>query len=903
MEWRRGASSLLSRAALSVSLLCILSAFEAKAQERGFRLHRYEGSTTGSWLFLVDRPWYSSMRFGAAGVTIDYSHRPLQPKVATGRGSTVPIVDHAIVGHADLALALFDRFLLSASLPLTMLEVGSTELVSQVGPLGTMSLGDPRFGLMVRILGQPDRDRISLHVGADVWVPIGAADTHQGDTGIRLRPRVILAGTFGAVGRWTVEGAFLWRPYSSYGPPALGLTAASEARLGVAVGAALLSERLYVGPEAQFSTQVQGANALAVNGMSLELLAGAQYLLGEQVMIGVAGGTAFLGAAGTPDARAMVRLTWAPRRDSDRDGISNMDDACPEVSGKTQPAREHNGCPDPIDDDADDDGVSDAADHCPFEPETLNGVRDLDGCPELEMAQGSPIARILTAATPKTIDAGVTVKPRPSAPIDAGTAVALPVEELDAGAPLVAVPFGSADSDGDGVVDEADRCPVTADDPDGFEDEDGCPELDNDGDGVLDSVDQCPTEAETINGVNDQDGCPDVAPDGDQDGVADAIDRCPFEPETIDNVRDDDGCPEHPIDAQPALSKILVPPTPPPLPGGALIAVEAERAPPPPADSDGDGIDDEADRCPISAEDRDDFEDEDGCPEPDNDDDGIADANDKCREVAETINGSQDEDGCPDEHPDVDGDGVNYEDDRCPLEVGRRSADGCPHWPAPALALPGFAAVFTAPKVEAGAEASAAAVKPDFDRDGSPDDEDRCPVSAEDMDEFEDDDGCPEPDNDRDGVPDGKDKCPFEAETINGNKDDDGCPDLGVGAVSIKAGEVVLNGVIRFKPGSATFERASVLLLNQVASTLKAASTISVEIQGHTDDTGSAAINIRLSKRRADAIRAHLIKSGVAAARLLANGYGPQRPRASNKTVAGREQNRRVEFLILGEEK
>ena len=80
------------------------------------------------------------------------------------------------------------------------------------------------------------------------------------------------------------------------------------------------------------------------------------------------------------------------------------------------------------------------------------------------------------------------------------------------------------------------------------------------------------------------------------------------------------------------------------------------RAEPPPAplDTDGDGIPDSTDRCPRVAEDRDGFQDEDGCPDPDNDGDGIPDAPnpiDRCPDRPETRNGFEDEDGCPDEAP------------------------------------------------------------------------------------------------------------------------------------------------------------------------------------------------------------------------------------------------------------
>jgi hypothetical protein len=65
-------------------------------------------------------------------------------------------------------------------------------------------------------------------------------------------------------------------------------------------------------------------------------------------------------------------------------------------------------------------------------------------------------------------------------------------------------------------------------------------------------------------------------------------------------------------------------------------------------DSDRDGILDDADKCPDDPEDRDGFEDADGCPDPDNDADGVVDRNDKCPNIPETVNGFQDDDGCPD---------------------------------------------------------------------------------------------------------------------------------------------------------------------------------------------------------------------------------------------------------------
>ena len=198
------------------------------------------------------------------------------------------------------------------------------------------------------------------------------------------------------------------------------------------------------------------------------------------------------------------------------------------------------------------------------------------------------------------------------------------------------------DRDGDHVPDDVDDCPPLAEDYDGFEDEDGCPDPDNDGDLVLDQDDRCPTETAEEGRDDDEDGCTDPVLDADQDGVEDAVDACPHAAEDSDDFEDDDGCPD--------------------------------------LDHDDDGVLGARDRCPTQAEDRDGFEDGDGCADPDNDGDGVGDAADRCPDVAEDRDGHDDADGCPD--PDDDADGVPDASDACLTEAeninGVTDEDGCP---------------------------------------------------------------------------------------------------------------------------------------------------------------------------------------------------------------------------------
>jgi outer membrane protein OmpA-like peptidoglycan-associated protein/opacity protein-like surface antigen len=177
----------------------------------------------------------------------------------------------------------------------------------------------------------------------------------------------------------------------------------------------------------------------------------------------------------------------------------------------------------------------------------------------------------------------------------------------------------------------------------------------------------------------------------------------------------------------------------------------------------------------------------------------------------------------------------------------------------------------------------------DRDGDGIPDNLDKCPDEPEDKDGFQDADGCPDPDNDNDGIPDTMDKCPNDPETKNGFQDADGCPD-----------EVIreLAG-IGFELDSAKIDAASAPILEAAFKILSEYPQLSVEISGHTSSEGLAARNLDLSLRRAEAVKAWLIKRGIAEPRLLTVGHGSDKPIADNATEDGRRKNRRIEFRIL----
>ncbi|MEJ2050406.1 MAG: OmpA family protein [Calditrichota bacterium] len=261
-------------------------------------------------------------------------------------------------------------------------------------------------------------------------------------------------------------------------------------------------------------------------------------------------------------------------------------------------------------------------------------------------------------------------------------------------------------------------------------------------------------------------------------------------------------------------------------------------------DRDHDGIIDKDDHCPDDPEDKDGFQDQDGCPDLDNDQDGIVDAKDKCPDVAEDQDGFQDQDGCPDL---------------------------------------------------------------DNDQDGIPDVKDQCPNLAEDRDGYQDSDGCPDLDNDSDGIPDSVDQCPDQPETVNGYQDQDGCPDEKPSPPKpepesqlkiIREKPMILEGV-NFEFNSSNLTRNSKRILDLVLGTLRAHPAMEVQIRGYTDSVGDPTYNPRLSQLRAEAVRQYLISQGIAGSRLKAVGFGEEYPIASNATKEGRSKNRRIEIIRI----
>jgi outer membrane protein OmpA-like peptidoglycan-associated protein len=323
---------------------------------------------------------------------------------------------------------------------------------------------------------------------------------------------------------------------------------------------------------------------------------------------------------------------------------------------------------------------------------------------------------------------------------------------------------------------------------------------DTDKDGVPDLEDRCPELA----GRPELGGCPDA----DADGIFDPDDACPRDA----GPKETQGCP---------VAK----------------------------DTDQDGTPDDIDRCPLDPEDRDGFQDEDGCPDADNDGDGMVDKADACPNEPGAIESR----GCP--VLDRDGDGVGDDKDACPAVAGLKVLGGCP----------------------------------DTDQDGLPDNEDKCPDRAG----AKENGGCPDADTDGDTIVDRVDKCPAQF-----GPPPEGCPKRYT-LVEVKREKIDIKQQVHFATAKHRVLPDSYKLLNQVVQVLNDFPKMRISIEGHTDSVGGEAMNMRLSERRAEAVLDYLVSKGISPDRLDAVGYGPTKPIASNKTAIGRAKNRRTEFRIV----
>jgi len=374
--------------------------------------------------------------------------------------------------HPQVAIALLDRFNASLSVPIALLEAGTTSGAA-FGAYGSPAVGDPRLGLRVRLFGHAERDAISVHAGGQVYLGflgIAPSAANVSDGTVRGRAYVTVAGRAGSF-VWSLLGGYHGRPTLDTAAQAV---VSNEIYATAAVALVTARDRLTIGPEFWVASSLQRFGGTRQTGA--EALLGANYQLTELFSVGAGLGMGLNQQLGTPQVRALLRLAYAPvtRReaasgepsnqapsDFDHDGVLDADDACVREPAGAHPDPARRGCPLR---DTDGDAVFDPEDVCVSEPGGERPDAARRGCP-----------------TP--------------------------------------------DSDRDTVLDPDDVC---VSEPRGEHPDParaGCPAGDRDGDTVFDPDDQCVDVSAGLNPDEARRGCP--LPDRDHDAVVDARDRCP----------------------------------------------------------------------------------------------------------------------------------------------------------------------------------------------------------------------------------------------------------------------------------------------------------------------------------------------------------------------------------------
>jgi outer membrane protein OmpA-like peptidoglycan-associated protein len=459
----------------------LLAAAPVSAQTSGLALNRFDPAPAGDRMFGVPSPYAAGDLTLHAMLLLDYAHNPLVIQTIPGNNQVGSVVKDQLFLNLDIGLSLWSRLYVDLDLPVALYQNGdSPTAINQVftSPAGAQ-LGDLRVGARVRLWGEYD-DPFQIAVGGYLWLPTGAKDSFVSTGSVRGLPQVIAGGRIVDRFVWSAAVGPQIQGEVTYG----GVGQGTMFKWGAGVGVLLLENRhLQLGPELSGNVTPRDVSKQSTN---LELLLGARYRVIDDLELALGAGPGLTSGIGTPQWRGVFSVAYTPeqKKDRDRDGIPDAEDACPDVPGIHSDDPHKNGCPAVADRDGD--GIADADDACP----DVKGVPDPD-----PKKNGCPVAVVV-----------------------------------------------DGDRDGDGIPDSKDACPdvkgVRSDDPK----LNGCPPAaDRDGDGIADAVDACPD----VKGVPSDDpkknGCP---PDRDGDGIPDAVDACPDVKGAPSRDPKKNGCPQ-----------------------------------------------------------------------------------------------------------------------------------------------------------------------------------------------------------------------------------------------------------------------------------------------------------------------------------------------------------------------
>lgn len=509
-----GVSAILPLAAATPALA-------QEAQSGEFSVQRFEAAPGPNNILSTERVRMVEQFGWSAGLLFNYSREPFVV-VSCIAEDDCDEPNASEVEDVPVVQDMFQFDLMGSFNPIEWMQIGLKVPLAYVsgagldtetgGPsrdgLATFGLGDVMVEGKFRFFGD-STSLVALGGAVDVAAPLGHLTAENSYIG---NDAPVTVGWRG-IADFQIEKFFVTANLRGVyrGENTLGTTTVGPVEFRYAVGAGYeITPIIKVMAEGYGSTQfssTKGTNSLETDAAVVisPLDTGLSFTAG--------GGVGVLEGVGVPVARAIGGITFTMESgDSDGDGVPDNRDRCPTKMEDLDGYEDDDGCPD---DDNDKDGIPDAKDKCRDQAEKINGWQDDDGCPdEIVDSDGDGIA-----------------DPKDKCPNQAGRVL---TEEF----------YGCADTDNDGIPDPKDSCANEAEDTDGFNDTDGCPDPDNDGDGVLDANDECAEELEVMNGFKDDDGCSDTVPDTDKDGIPDSADKCPTRAETFNGIDDEDGCPE-----------------------------------------------------------------------------------------------------------------------------------------------------------------------------------------------------------------------------------------------------------------------------------------------------------------------------------------------------------------------
>lgn len=429
-----------------------LCSSSALADDEGFAINRFEPAERGSDWFTQDSLNIAGHPRFAAGMTLDWAHKPLVLYDEDGE-EVSSILKNQVFAHLGGSVALYERFRIGLSLPVGLYsggdagELGGTTFDAADGA----TIGDLRLGADALLWGKY-RSPFAVGAGLSLWLPTGSQDRFSGDGKVRLSPHAMVAGDidiFAYAARLAVD----YRAQNqSFGGSEIG----SDLSLGASAGVRLVDKKLLVGPELTLTTSLaSGESFFGRTTTPFELLFGAHYDLFRDFRVGAAFGPGLSRGLGTPEYRGLLSIDWvqheeeAPRAPEDRDGdgIVDAEDSCPDEYGvKTNDPKTHGCAPPPPDRDGD--GVIDKEDACPDVAGVETDDKKTNGCP------------------PDTDKDGV-LDITDACPSEAG------VETDD---PKTTGCPAPKDTDQDTILDEQDACPELKGKPNDDPKKHGCPE-------------------------------------------------------------------------------------------------------------------------------------------------------------------------------------------------------------------------------------------------------------------------------------------------------------------------------------------------------------------------------------------------------------------------------------------